>query len=242
MSGEDRCRFLYDGLAEAGHYAFLMTVRLKPDTTAIDIAILPPPDVSERAVALSAALSSSAAPPFSVSLPSAESQDLRLGPQFLPHITLTQQFVSGQALEAVIAQVDHILRDHQPLPLRVTGGGKGGNAVWMAIARTPALVSLHERLLDATEALEVQKGDASAFLNEDARDRDVRWVREFRRESSFARFTPHITLGHASEPPIVEPVDFVATTIAVCHLGRFCTCRRIIRAWELRHPRLAGRR
>ena len=31
----------------------LMTVRLKPDTTAIDIAVLPPPTVSERAVAVS---------------------------------------------------------------------------------------------------------------------------------------------------------------------------------------------
>jgi 2'-5' RNA ligase len=192
---------------------------------AIDIAILPPPDVSERAIALSTAL------------PFAESQGLRLGSQLLPHITLTQQFVSPEVLDAVIAQVDDVLRHHRALSLRVTGGGKGSNSVWMAIERTPALVSLHERLLHATEAFEVQNGDASAFLNEDARDRDVRWVREFRRESSFARFTPHITLGHASEPPLVEPVDFVATTIAVCHLGRFCTCRRIIRAWELSRAR-----
>ena len=76
-------------------------------------------------------------------------------------------------------------------------------------------------------------GDASAFFGEDARDRDVRWVRDFRRESSVDRFTPHITLGHASEPPTVEPMEFVATTIAVCHLGRFCTCQQIIRAWHL---------
>jgi hypothetical protein len=79
----------------------------------------------------------------------------------------------------------------------------------------------------------VTTGDAAAFFGGDARDRDVRWVREFRRESSFDRFTPHITLGHASEPPTVEPMEFVATTIAVCHLGRFCTCQRIIRAWHL---------
>ena len=103
----------------------------------------------------------------------------------------------------------------------------------MAIERTPTLVDLHEQLLQATEPFEVATGDASAFFGEDARDRDVRWVREFRRESSVDRFTPHITLGHASEPPVVEPMEFVATTIAVCHLGRFCTCRRIIRAWEL---------
>ena len=197
------------------------------------IAILPPPEVSERAVALSAALSS------------AESQGLRLGPEFLPHITLTQQFVSLDSLDAALAQVDGVLRGQEALALRVTGAGKGSNSVWMAIERTAALVTLHEGLMRATELFEVRDGDtprksdgvakagASAFFGEDARDRDVQWVREFRRASSFARFTPHITLGHASTPPHVEPMDFVATRVAVCHLGRFCTCRRIIRAREL---------
>jgi 2'-5' RNA ligase len=192
---------------------------------AIDIAILPPADVSAHAIALSTAL------------PRAESRGLQLGPGFLPHITLTQQFVSRGVLDQAIAQVDRALRRQPPLPLRVTGGGRGSNSVWMAIARTPALVRLHERLLDVTAAFEAAGGDASAFVDGDARDRDVRWVREFRRESSFARFTPHITLGHASEPPCVEPFDFVATRIAMCPLGRFCTCRRIIRAWELAKSR-----
>lgn len=188
---------------------------------AIDIAILPPPDVARRAVELSAAL------------PATESQGLRLGDDHLPHITLMQQFVPTEMLESFIAQIDRALRGQEPLRLRITGGGTGSHSVWMAVERTPTLVGLHERLLHATGAFDAHDGDASAFLDGDARERDVRWVREFRRESSVDRFTPHITLGHASEPPVVEPMDFVATTVAVCNLGRFCTCRRIIRAWKL---------
>ena len=187
---------------------------------AIDIAILPPVDVSVRAVALSAAL------------PAAESQGLVLGGDRLPHITLTQQFVPSDSLDALLAELHRIAGGHPALRLRVAGGGKGSNSVWMSIERTPDLVGLHEQLQHVTEPFEVDRGDASAFHDADARDRDVRWVREFRRESSFERFTPHITLGHASEPPIIEPFDVVATTIAVCHLGRFCTCRRVIRAWN----------
>jgi 2'-5' RNA ligase len=198
-----------------------MTVRLKPDTTAIDIAILPPEEVSARAIASSAAL------------PAGESQGLLLGRDCLPHITLTQQFVPAASLDALFAQLDHMLRDRAPLRLRVTGGGRGSSSVWMSIERTPELVSLHGQLLRVTESFEAATGDASAFVGEDARERDVRWVRQFRRESSFDHFTPHITLGHASEPPVVEPIEFVTTTIAVCQLGRFCTCRRIIRAWDL---------
>jgi 2'-5' RNA ligase len=190
-------------------------------TTAIDIAILPPADVSARAIALSAAL------------PADESQGLLLGADYLPHITLTQQFVLSESLNSLLAHIDGVLHDHAPLHVHVTGGGKGSHSVWMSIERSIELVNLHERLLQVAEPFEVTTGDFSAFFGVDARDRDVRWVREFRHQSSFDRFTPHITLGHASELPVIEPMSFAATTIAVCHLGRFCTCRRVIRAWDL---------
>ena len=189
---------------------------------ALDIAILPPPDVSERAIALSAAL------------PPTESQGLLLGSDFLPHITLTQQFVPTDAIDALMAAVDRVVHDHRALHLRVTGGGKGRNSVWMSIERAPAIVSVHERLMQATASFELGDGDALSFVGEAARERDVRWVTGFRRESSFDRFAPHITLGHAPAPPAIEPFDFVAMRIAMCHLGRFCTCRRIIREWGLR--------
>jgi 2'-5' RNA ligase len=190
--------------------------------TAVDIAVLLPADVSARAIALSAAL------------PAGESQGLLLGGGHLPHITLTQQFVPGDRIDALIAHVDRTLRGHAPLRLRVTGAGKGSSSVWMSIERTPELVNLHEDLMRAAEPFEAASGEAAAFFGDDARERDIRWVREFRRTSSFDRFTPHITLGHAAVPPVVVPCRFIATTIAVCHLGRFCTCRSILTAWDLR--------
>ena len=196
-------------------------VRLKPDTTAVDIAILLPPEISNRAVALSAAL------------PRTESHGLLLGPGMLPHITLTQQFVSTDALDAAIVRVDAVLADQDSLHLRVTGSGKGSNSVWMAVDRPAALVALHERLLHATQAFEKPDGDASAFAGGDARERDIRWVQNFRRDFSYDRFTPHITIGHADQPPFVEPMEFVATTIALCALGRFCTCSQVIARWDL---------
>jgi 2'-5' RNA ligase len=188
---------------------------------AIDVAILPPPAVSQRAVTLSA------------SLPAKESQGLRLGAACLPHITLLQQFVRVDALDVVLAQVGDIVARHGPLRLRVSGGGKGSSSVWMAVERTPPLVALHEDLLRTTESFEVGEGDSTAFAGLDARRRDVLWVRDYRRASSFAAFTPHITLGHASKPPVVNPIEFDGTRVAACHLGRFCTCQRILREWEL---------
>ena len=188
---------------------------------ALDVAILPPPDISRRAIELSA------------TLPQHESVGLRLGGDMLPHITLTQQFVPGEEIDTVLDRVGSALAGLVPLRLSVTGAGRGRSSVWMAIDRTPALMELHRQLMDALHAFERTSGTETAFFNSDARVGDVEWVAGFRRNSSYEAFTPHITLGHAATVPSVEPVTFDGTIVAACHLGRFCTCRRVLRQWKL---------
>ncbi len=188
---------------------------------AIDVVLLPPPPVSARAIDLSAVL------------PADLSHEFRLDANHQPHITLSQHFVRDNELEQALARVDEVLRDRTRLTLSVTGGGHGASSVWMAIERTPAIVELHERLLEALRGLERADGGPSAFFEGDARVRDVLWVAGYRLKSSFGSYTPHITLGHGGEPPWIEPFSFEATTAAVCHLGRFCACRRVLRQWTL---------
>jgi 2'-5' RNA ligase len=192
---------------------------------ALDVAVLPPPDVTAKAVALSAAL------------PEGESQGLRLDHDHLPHVTLMQLFARVNELDQVFSRVDDTVRGVVPLALRATGGG-GTNTIWIAIDKTPPLVDLHERLMEALRGLERPDGGTSAFFGDEARLRDVLWVTGYRLKSSFHHFEPHITLGHGSAghgsaPPDVEPFTFDANTVAVCHLGRHCTCRRVLRQWTL---------
>jgi 2'-5' RNA ligase len=192
------------------------------DLLALDVAILPPRDVHEMAVRLGAAL------------PQADFEGLRLDGQHLPHLTLTQQFVRVDEIERVLGRLDAVLCDERPLELRVSGiGATPRSTVWIAIERTPALASLHERLMHALEDVERIGGGPAAFLGGDARLADVAWVAGYRLTSSFLAFLPHITLGHASDPPRLEPFTFEATTVAACHLGRFCTCQRVLRQWTL---------
>jgi 2'-5' RNA ligase len=192
------------------------------DLIAIDVALLPPPPVSARAIDLSASLA-------------ADEAGLRLDADHLPHVTLAQLFVRVNELEQALARVDEVLRDQSKLTLSVTGGGQGSSSVWMAIERAPDIVGLHERLMEALRGLERSEGGPAAFFDADARLRDVLWVAGYRLKSSFGSYTPHITLGHGEEPPWIEPFSFDATTAAVCHLGRFCTCRRVLRQWTLGH-------
>ena len=126
-----------------------------------------------------------------------------------------------------------MLRGQLPLHLTITGGGKGNNSVFMSIDPTPELRGLHDRLMEALRGLERPGGTPAAFAGGDARIGDVMWVASYRLKSSFAAYEPHITLGHAEKPPDVAPMSFTASIVAACHLGRFCTCREILRSWTL---------
>jgi 2'-5' RNA ligase len=188
---------------------------------ALDVAILLPPEARERAIRASASLARD------------EADDLRLDADHLPHITLTQQFVRAEELDAALERVDEVVRGQAPFTVRATGSGKGGSSVWIAVERSAALADLHERLMEALRGFERPAGTPAAFFDEGARVADVLWVAGYRLKSSFGAFTPHITLGHASEPPAIEPFSFEASTVAACHLGRFCSCRLALRTWEL---------
>ena len=192
---------------------------------ALDVAILPPPEVMARAIAYSAAL------------PAASAERLELDAAHLPHITLTQLFVRHDELDTVGTEIDDVLADQQPLDIQITGGGQSGRTVWLTVERSAELLDLHRRLMASLRGLERGGGDTHAFFDGSGRVGDVRWVAGFRQQSSFRAFTPHITLGHGERAPEVEPFQFEAVTVAACHLGRFCTCRRILRAWDLRRVR-----
>lgn len=187
---------------------------------AVDVAILPPADVSAQAIACN------------LELPAAGFRGLRLDADHLPHVTLTQQFIREDQLEPALAAIDRVLAAQPPIRVVVTGGARGDHTVSMAIERTSPLSSLHERLMKALSGLEERNGTRAAFVGE-ARDADVAWVSGFREHASFEHFLPHITLGHSAEPPVIEPFAFEATAVAACHLGRFCTCQRVWRSWTL---------
>jgi 2'-5' RNA ligase len=188
---------------------------------ALDVAILLPPDVAARAIALSAAL------------PHDDAHGLRLDDEHLPHITLTQQFVREDEFDTACDHVDAALRDHPPARVVAAGAAKEGHTIWITIERTPEVMGLHERLMEGLRGLERPEGTPSAFFDDDARLADVLWVSGFRLKSSFGAFKPHITLGHGDQPPSIEPFHFDATAVAACHLGRHCTCRRVLRSWKL---------
>ena len=192
------------------------------DLVALDVAILPPEDISARAVDISA------------SLPAKDFRGLRLDRSHLPHITLMQLFTRRDDLDRAYQYLVDILCDRSALDLRVSGASEHGGIVSLVIDKTPPLVDLHERIMEALRDCERLGGGTAAFCEKGARVQDVLYVSGYRLKSSLLSFAPHITLGHSSDVPQIAPFDFRATIVAICHLGKFCTCREVFRQWTLR--------
>lgn len=193
------------------------------DLLAVDIALLLPDAVSARVEEVNRALWL------------ARPETLRLDETHLPHVTLVQQFIRYEHLAALAVRIDTVVRQRGALALTVTGADTRGETVLLLIEPTPPLVALHEELMDACASLEEPDGDEDAFYapDEPARPGDVAWVRQFRTEAAYGRFVPHITVGHGDAPSDIEPFTFTTDRLALCHLGRFCTCRVLLREWRL---------
>jgi len=191
---------------------------------AIDVAFLLPEDAHARALAVNARLWAE------------EREGFRFDETHLPHITLVQQFVRRARLSEVFAAVASRLGEFSPMTLTVSGIEARGETVHFVIAPHPELHRLHERLMDALAPFDEGDGPAEAFADGDEppRPRDLEWVRHYRAQASGARYFPHITLGRGQVTEPMAPFSFTADRIAVCQLGRFCTCRVILQEWRLR--------
>jgi hypothetical protein len=60
------------------------------------------------------------------------------------------------------------------------------------------------------------------------RDSTMAYVKDFRERFGGAHFDPHVTLGFGESASRQEPFEFEANRLAICHVGNFNTCRRVL--------------
>ena len=150
-------------------------------------------------------------------------------------MTLAQQFVPVADLPLVTAEVGAVLASFAPLTLTAERLASSGVTTSLVLAATRPIAALHTRLMDRLAAFDMTAGGADAFLAnaEPPRARDIEWVTRFRTAAAYGAFEPHVTLGVGVLDIPAPALEFEAVQVALCHLGRFCTCRRVLASWTL---------
>ncbi len=192
------------------------------DVRAVDVALLPTPDLRRRLIAINSTL---APPPAGFHFDSTH----------LAHLTLAQQFIRHDDIERLSRAIGRTLQGHRPLTVTTTEVSVGGTASTLGVERTAAVMDLHRHLMDLLIPFGTDEGGVEAFEadGDTPRDADVAWVRDFRERAAYERFSPHWTLGVGGVPTPGDAQTSVASDVALLSLGRFCACRRVLASWTL---------
>jgi hypothetical protein len=198
---------------------------------AIDIVIQPDRTMIDQANALNARLRENYPGGY------------KLDATHAPHVSLLQRFVRLNDLDAVKAAVEKVLATERPTELTLKATGID-YAVWQGLAvtvllveRTPELMQLDQKVIDAVEPFSVSGGTAKAFAGGDANPQTIAWVENFIPQSSGMNYIAHVTSGVA--PPAfvnglkAEPFKdftFKPVGIAIYHLGNFGTAAK--KLWQ----------
>lgn len=197
-------------------------------TTAINIAILPPKAVSEKAHQLNRIINEGVVSPKIV-----------LDDTHLPHITLVQAYVDTAKLGEIAFVLERVIAGTPAFSLTASSilVDKHGYSN-MVIEKNPELLRIRQALIEKVESYH-GKGGSTAFFGheqEDIAQFVIDYVQGF-----FINYRPaekyfaHITLGiaHAQSPAFI-PMTFTADRIALCHEGNEGTCRKVLHEWKLK--------
>ena len=160
-----------------------------------------------------------------------------------PHVTMVQRYVRARDFDAITAAITKVLATERPTELqlkatRVLYQMWNGVALHaMLVERTPELVRLQQKVVDAVAPFFVSGGTAAAFIDTPEGADIVPYVETFVPKASGMNYMPHVTLGVATEAfgkkLTAEPFaafTFHPAGVAIYQLGNFGVAAK--KLWE----------
>jgi len=152
----------------------------------------------------------------------------------LPHISLVMGCLEDSDIGAAGKVLKEIAEQNpmgklKVISVQVTENTNGEKVSAFKVESTPQLQATHERASQELEryfSYDVTKdmicgGNAVA-------ETTLLWIKNYREQSSFEKFSPHITIGYGQAEALARPIEFRASRLALCHLGNHCTCRKVL--------------
>ncbi|MBW8040037.1 MAG: hypothetical protein FVQ85_08570 [Planctomycetes bacterium] len=160
----------------------------------------------------------------------------------LPHISLAM----GCIEEADIVHVEKVLEEITEetslgnlkiVGIRISGNSKGQKASVFEVEKTKELQSLHEKVMGKlTPYLSTDVTEDMIYGGREVAESTLLWIKNYRENSSFENFFPHVTIGYGQIENHSFPITFAPSELALCHLGNHCTCRKVIVSKKLKGP------
>jgi 2'-5' RNA ligase len=190
---------------------------------AVDIVLLPVEEVMNKAIEVNRELLKSY--PGEIKLDKENC---------LPHISLAMGCIEKNSIPRVNSHLSAIAEKYPIVSLKFAGFRTEINSskekVTVArIEKSQTLQLLHEEVMTDFKAYFSYEVTSDMLLsNEKVSESTLLWIRNYAENSSFERFSPHITIGYGQIENYSFPREIPVSRIAMCHLGNHCTCRKVL--------------
>ncbi len=187
---------------------------------AIDIVLLPPEEIMEKAIAINREL---------VKQGSLLELDKEKN---LPHISLAMGRIEEKSLPIAEKILKELVASHLPIGINVREitADPQFPVSQFQIKKSIQLLNLHEAAMKKFLPLFSYDLSESMFYNGKARKGSVDYASHFSKMHSFENFQPHLTLGIGANSDYRDPKPFAFTcrTLALSHLGNYNTSAKVL--------------
>jgi hypothetical protein len=159
----------------------------------------------------------------------------------LPHISLCMGCIADRDMPAAEKVLQEIAVNTSLPELTITGLGIAENSLGETVSAfrvdaIPPLQMLHEQIMKGLQSFTDYDVTADMLINpNEVEQSTLLWIKNYRDKSSFDNFLPHITIGYGEATDSGLPASFIASELAICHLGNHCTCRKVL--WSVKLQR-----
>lgn len=168
-----------------------------------------------------------------------------------PHISCLQRYVRTSDLPKVYEAVGKVLAEEKPTAWKLKAykyyyiPWNDNGLAGIVVEPTEDLIRFQKKLIDAVAPFTVKTGTATAFVttkeDPDVNQPTIDYVQTFVPNQTDKKFSPHVTIGLASQDYLkkmldekFEPFTFSPAGVSVYHLGNFGTARTKLKTWELK--------
>lgn len=157
----------------------------------------------------------------------------------LPHISLAMGVMNIDDMSKIQSILRSIAANFKPLTLQLTSTRShtipnGKEISHIDVAPSRVIADLFSQLKGSLAPHLTHDVEISMFYSPPTVDPiSTTWVEHYYANNSPEDFQGHITLGEGTTRQLDKNIEIEVTQLALCHLGNYCTCRKVLDIFRL---------
>jgi hypothetical protein len=150
-----------------------------------------------------------------------------------PHITLGMGSILMDDVENFKKELGQLLQEFEMPEITLTSLGIG-KYTHFNLDITGLLKNLHNAIFDLISKYNAGDVTTENFFEMDKSSSLIDWVNNYKNNSAYDKYHPHITLGIGTPEIALEfPIIFKPKSVGFFHLGIHGTCKKLIASFDL---------